>query len=77
MRAVWWISFALGFVSGGRILAQPLVDSDTNKPGTASDIPNSAIPSLRSLISFDQFLSTTVSANGLVHGPNMLGLWER
>ena len=74
MRAVWWISFALGFISGGgRVLAQPLVDSDTNKPGTAPAIPNSAIPSLSSLISFDQFLSTTVSANALVHGPNMLG----
>jgi hypothetical protein len=44
MRALW-ISFALGFVSGGAgILAQPLVDNDTNKPGTTPAIPNLAIP---------------------------------
>jgi hypothetical protein len=74
MRALW-ISFAIGFVSGGAgILAQPVVDTDTNKPGTLPAIPNSAIPSLRSLISFDdQFLFTTVPADALVHGPNMLG----
>jgi hypothetical protein len=57
MRALW-ISLVLGFVPGSAgILAQPLVDSDTNKPSTAPAVPNLAIPSLRSLISFDQSLN--------------------
>jgi hypothetical protein len=72
MRALW-ISLVLGFVPGGAgILAQPLVDSDTNKPSTAPAVPNLAIPSLRSLISFDQSLSTTGPADALVQRPNIL-----
>jgi hypothetical protein len=62
----WWIAFVLGFVSGGiGIRAQPPAGSDTNEPGTAVTKPNLEIPTLRSLISFDQSLPATDLANAL------------
>lgn len=69
----WWIAFVLGFVSGGiGILAQPPAAGDTSEPGTAVTKPNLEIPTLKSIISFDQSLPVIDLANTLARRSSRL-----
>jgi hypothetical protein len=80
----WWIASVLGFVSGGiGILAQPPAGGDTNDPGTAETRPNLEVPTslremptLRPLISFDQFLLATDLADALFRRSSTLATFR-